>query len=102
MPSLGQAQIKDALATDTIKRLKAMTDEELGSVLGFDKKVKAMKASLEEADALSGKAREHMIRKLDDRLAPNLYGGDLDWMIRDAKREASPQKDKGGAAPACC
>lgn len=101
MPSLGQAQIKEALATDTIKKLRAATDEELTTLFGYDKKIASFKASLAEADQLSGKARDHLNRKLDDRLSPSLYGGDLDWMIKDAKREAAPGKDKAAEGPCC-
>lgn len=100
MASLGQDQVKTALAgTDKIKQMIAMSDQELGALLGYDKKVEAAKKSLLEADALTGKARENFISKLDDRLSPRLDGYDLNWMIKDSKREADPKKTDMGP---CC
>lgn len=101
MASLGQEQVKTALAgQDKIKQMLAMSDQELNSLLGYDKKVEAAKKSLAEADALTGKARENFISKLDDRLSPRIDGYDLNWMIKDAKREADPKKNS--AEGPCC
>lgn len=102
MASLGQEQVKTALAgTDRIKQLVAMGDQELAALLGYAKKIEAAKKSLLEADALQGKARENFISKLDDRLSPRVDGYDLNWMIKDAKREADPKNKDGASAPCC-
>lgn len=101
MASLGQEQVKTALAgQDKIKQMIAMSDADLTALLGYDKKVTAAKASLVEADALTGKAREEFNKKLDERLSPRIDGYDLDWMIKDAKRAADPKKTSDSGP--CC
>ena len=101
MPSLGQEQIKASLAgSDKIKQLRAMSDEELLEASGMAQKLQAFKDHLAEADALTGKAREKFIEKLNERLSPRIDGYDLGWMIKDAKREADPKSKD--TSPSCC
>ena len=99
MASLGQQQIKEALVTDPVKKMLAMSDQELMNITGMTNKLQAMKDSLVEADALTGKARTEFTKKLEARLSPRIDGYDFEWMIKDAKRAADPKKNTEGP---CC
>lgn len=101
MASLGQSQVKEALAAgDPIKQMMAMSDDELMALTGMKKQLQAMKDSLVEADGLQGKARTEFNKKLEERLTPRIDGYDFNWMIKDAKRAADPKKNTDSGS--CC
>lgn len=80
---------------DIINELLGMDDEALGEKLGFDDKVKQFKTDLASADALTGKARDKIVRSLQDMFTPRTYAmDDLKWQLEQAN-----QKTKTGCCP---
>lgn len=99
MPTLAKREAA-ALTGDTITKMVAMSRDQLAEITGMNKRLDAMQKHLGEANALTGKARELMNEKLDERMSPRIDGYDFEYMIKDAKRQADPKK--GGGPAACC
>lgn len=83
----------------SIDGLVALSDEELGKVLGYDKKVEQVRGYLSDMQALTGKAREYAENKIKERFTPNVDNYDFKYIAEDAKRATKSGKE---AAEDCC
>jgi hypothetical protein len=76
-----------------IKALLKLDDTGLAEILGFNRKVAAFREDLQEADKLTGKAREEVQERVDEMLTPNVYPGDLGYAIERATRKKQSGKE---------
>jgi hypothetical protein len=90
---MANLELKSSTGFD-IKTLRAMDDAQLLDILGLVNTLNDFKEDLEEADKLSGKAREEVQERINNMLSPRIYPGDLGYAIEDAQRRA--KKNQSG------
>ena len=69
----------------TIENLAALTDEELGDLLGHPKQLENARDAIEELQKLTGKAREWANERIADMFLPDVSANRLKYLAEDAK-----------------
>jgi hypothetical protein len=81
--------------TPSIEHLAGLSDEELHHMLGHKKVLEEARAGLAEAQKLTGKARDHAEKRIEEMFTPHIYGGEFKYLAEDARRAV---KDKSKEA----
>lgn len=77
----------------TLEELAGLDDQETLELLGFAEKADAFKKKIEEARKLKPSQKAYVEERINKMLTPNIYGDEVDWAIRDAKRKEQTGKE---------